>query len=150
MPGFKYNMMDIQAAIGLHQLARLRRMHARRVAICASYDAGLANLPLRLPAHTAEGSTHAHHLYPVLLDETAAGISRDEFCNRLRDRGISTSIHFRPVHLHPYYQERFGFRRGMFPVSESVYDSTLSLPLSASLDDASVERVIEACHDVLR
>ncbi len=110
----------------------------------------LTDLPLRLPAHTAEGSVHARHLYPVLLDEAAAGISRDEFCNRLRDRGISTSIHFRPVHLHPYYQERFGFRRGMFPVAESVYDSTVSLPLSAALDDVSIERVIEACHDVLR
>jgi dTDP-4-amino-4,6-dideoxygalactose transaminase len=150
MPGYKYNMMDIQAAIGLHQLSRLRRMHARRVGICARYDAGLIGLPLRLPADTPAASTHARHLYPVLLDEAAAGISRDEFSNRLRDRGISTSIHFRPVHLHPYYQERFGFQRGMFPVSESVYDSTLSLPLSASLDDASVERVIEACHDVLR
>jgi dTDP-4-amino-4,6-dideoxygalactose transaminase len=150
MAGFKYNMMDIQAAIGLHQLSRLRRMHARRVAICASYDAGLADLPLRLPANTPDGSTHARHLYPVLLDEAAAGVSRDEFCNRLRDRGISTSIHFRPVHLHPYYQQRFGFRRGMFPVSESVYDSTVSLPLSASLDEGSVGRVIEACHDVLR
>ena len=150
MPGFKYNMMDIQAAIGLHQLARLHRMHQRRTTICARYDAGLTNLPLRLPAQPGEGIVHARHLYPVLLDETAAGISRDEFGNRLRDRGISTSIHFRPVHLHPYYQERFGFTRGMFPVAESVYDSTLSLPLSAAMDDASVERVIEACHDVLR
>jgi dTDP-4-amino-4,6-dideoxygalactose transaminase len=150
MPGFKYNMMDIQAAIGLHQLARLHRMHQRRATICARYDAGLTNLPLRLPAQPGEGSVHARHLYPVLLDETAAGISRDEFSNRLRDRGISTSIHFRPVHLHPYYQERFGFTRGMFPVAESVYDSTLSLPLSAAMENASVERVIEACHDVLR
>ncbi len=150
MPGFKYNMMDIQAAIGLHQLARLHRMHQRRTTICARYDVGLTNLPLRLPAQPGEGSVHARHLYPVLLDAGAAGISRDELSNRLRDRGISTSIHFRPVHLHPYYQERFGFTRGMFPVAESVYDSTLSLPLSAAMDDASVERVIEACHDVLR
>jgi dTDP-4-amino-4,6-dideoxygalactose transaminase len=150
MPGFKYNMMDIQAAIGLHQLARLQRMHARHAAICSRYDAGLTNLPLRLPAQAGERSVHARHLYPVLLDEAAAGLSRDEFCNRLRDRGISTSIHFRPVHLHPYYQDRFGFRRGMFPVAESVYDSTVSLPLSAAMDDVSVERVIEACHEVLR
>ncbi|HEU4688959.1 MAG TPA: DegT/DnrJ/EryC1/StrS family aminotransferase [Vicinamibacterales bacterium] len=150
MPGFKYNMMDIQAAIGLHQLARLRRMHARRVAICAHYDAGLATLPLRLPAQAREGSVHARHLYPVLLDSAAAGMSRDELNDRLRDRGISTSIHFRPVHLHQYYQERFGFRRGMFPVAEAVYDATLSLPLSAAMDDASVDRVINACHDILR
>ena len=77
-------------------------------------------------------------------------MSRDELSDRLRDRGISTSIHFRPVHLHQYYQERFGFRRGMFPVAESVYDATLSLPLSAAMDDASVDRVIDACHDILR
>jgi len=150
MPGFKYNMMDIQAAIGLHQLARLERMHARRAAICARYDAGLSGLPLRLPARPPAGSVHARHLYPVLLDAAAAGLSRDEFGGRLADRGIATSIHFRPVHLHPYYQERFGFRRGMFPVAEATYDATLSLPLSAAMEDASVERVIEACHDVLR
>ena len=150
MPGFKYNMMDIQAAIGLHQLARIEQMHARRVAICARYDAGLSGLPLRLPAQPGEGSLHARHLYPVLLDEAAAGISRDELSSRLRDHGISTSIHFRPVHLHPFYQERFGFGRGMFPVAEAIYDTTLSLPLSAAMEDASVDRVIEACHDVLR
>jgi dTDP-4-amino-4,6-dideoxygalactose transaminase len=150
MPGFKYNMMDLQAAIGLHQLARLRRMHDRRVAICARYDAGLADLPLRLPPHARQGSVHARHLYPVLLDSAAAGISRDEFSDKLRDCGISSSIHFRPVHLHQYYQERFGFSRGMFPISESVYDSTLSLPLSAAMDDVSVDRVIDACHDILR
>ena len=150
MPGFKYNMMDLQAAIGLHQLSRLERMHARRVAICERYDAALSHLPLRVPAPAGAGSVHARHLYPLLLDQAAAGMSRDEFCHRLRDRGIATSIHFRPVHLHPYYQERFGFRRGMFPVAESVYDSTLSLPLSAAMDDDSVHRVVEACHDILR
>jgi len=150
MPGFKYNMMDIQAAIGLHQLAKIERMHQRRVEICARYDAGLRDLPLRLPAPAPAGSVHARHLYPVLLDEDAAGLTRDDLSGRLRDRGVSTSIHFRPVHLHPYYQERFEFRRGMFPVAEAIFDTTLSLPLSASLDDASVDRVIEACHDVLR
>jgi dTDP-4-amino-4,6-dideoxygalactose transaminase len=86
----------------------------------------------------------------VLLDSAAAGISRDEFSDKLRDCGISSSLHFRPVHLHQYYQERFGFSRGMFPISESVYDSTLSLPLSAAMDDALVDRVIDACHDILR
>jgi dTDP-4-amino-4,6-dideoxygalactose transaminase len=150
LPGFKYNMTDIQAAIGLHQLSRLQRTHARRAAICSRYDSALAALPLRLPGHAAEGSVHARHLYAVLLDEAAAGLSRDEFCNRLRDRGIATGVHFRPVHLHAYYQERYGFRRGMLPVVESVAGSTVSLPLSSAMDDVSVERVIEACHEVLR
>jgi dTDP-4-amino-4,6-dideoxygalactose transaminase len=148
--GFKYNMMDLQAAIGLHQLARIDLMHARRAAICARYDEALAGLPLALPAPVDTGTVHARHLYPVILDEAAAGISRDTLHARLRAHGISTSIHFRAVHLHPYYQERFGFRRGMFPVAESVSDTTLSLPLSAGMTETAVDRVIEACHDVLR
>ena len=148
--GFKYNMMDLQAAIGLHQLARIEIMHARRTAICARYDEDLAGLPLTLPAPVDIGTIHARHLYPVLLDEKAAGISRDTFHARLRARGISTSVHFRALHLHPYYQQRFGFRRGMFPVAESVSDTTLSLPLSAGMTGSAIERVIEACHDVLR
>jgi dTDP-4-amino-4,6-dideoxygalactose transaminase len=150
MPGFKYNMMDIQAAIGLHQLARLTELHARRSAIWAQYDAGFADLPLRLPAPIDAGSVHARHLYTVLVDAAAAGISRDTLQARLRDRGVSTSIHFRALHLHPYYQERFGFRRGMFPAAEAVSDTTLSLPLSAAMSASDVERVLEAVHDVLR
>jgi dTDP-4-amino-4,6-dideoxygalactose transaminase len=148
--GFKYNMMDLQAAIGLHQLARIDIMHARRAAICARYDEELAGLPLTLPAPTDAGVVHARHLYPVLIDEAAAGMSRDTLHARLRAHGISTSVHFRAVHLHPYYQERFGFRRGMFPIAESVSDTTLSLPLSAGMTETAVDRVIEACHDVLR
>jgi dTDP-4-amino-4,6-dideoxygalactose transaminase len=148
--GFKYNMMDLQAAIGLHQLARIDSMHARRAAICARYDDELAGLPLTLPAPVDAGVVHARHLYPVLVDEKAAGVSRDTLHARLRALGISTSVHFRAVHLHPYYQERFGFCRGMFPVAEAVSDTTLSLPLSAAMTDEAIDRVIEACHDVLR
>ena len=149
MPGFKYNMMDLQAAIGLHQLARIESMYARRSAIWSRYDAALGGLPLRLPAPVPAGDRHARHLYTVLVDESA-GISRDRLQERLTERGISTSIHFRALHLHPYYQERFGFTRGMFPVAETLSDTTLSLPLSAAMTDDSVDRVIEALHDVLR
>jgi dTDP-4-amino-4,6-dideoxygalactose transaminase len=150
MPGFKYNMMDIQAAIGLHQLARLAELHARRSAIWAQYDAGFAGLPLRLPVAPGRNSIHARHLYAVLVDEAAAGISRDMLQARLRERGIATSVHFRAVHLHPYYRDRFNLRRGMFPIAESVSDTTLSLPLSPAMPAADVERVIEAVHESLR
>ena len=150
MPGYKYNMMDIQAAIGLQQLARLAQMHARRAALSARYDRDLAGLPLRLPAPVAAGSVHAHHLYPVLVDAAAAGISRDQLQARLAERGISTSVHFRAIHLHPYYRDRFGFTRGMFPNAEAVSDTTLSLPVSPALSDGDVDRVIEAVHDSLR
>jgi dTDP-4-amino-4,6-dideoxygalactose transaminase len=94
------------------------------------------------------GDVHARHLYTVLVEPTA-GLSRDALQARLRERGISTSIHFRALHLHPFYQERFGLRRGMFPAAEAVSDSTLSLPLSGAMAPEAVDRVIEALHDVL-
>jgi dTDP-4-amino-4,6-dideoxygalactose transaminase len=150
MPGFKYNMMDIQAAIGLHQLARLGEMYARRSAIWARYDAGLAGLPLRLPPVPDAATVHGRHLYTVLVNEPDAGISRDTFRTRLADRGISTSVHFRALHLHPYYRDRFGLTRGMFPAAEAISDTTVSLPLSPALPMSAVERVIEAVHDALR
>jgi dTDP-4-amino-4,6-dideoxygalactose transaminase len=150
MAGFKYNMMDIQAAIGLHQLARIDEMHARRTEIWTRYDEALANLPLTRPAPVAAGDVHARHLYTVLVDERAAGVSRDGLQQALRGHGISTSVHFRALHLHPYYQERFGVRRGMFPAAEAVSDATLSLPLSASMPEEAVDRVIEALHEILK
>ena len=149
MAGFKYNMMDLQAAIGLHQLARLRSMHARRAAIVARYDAALADLPLVLPAPVPQGSVHGHHLYPVLVDPAIAAVTRDALQDSLRARGISTSVHFRALHLQPFYQERYAFARGMFPNAECVSDRTLSLPLSSALTEADIDRVIEALHECL-
>ncbi|MEW6322991.1 MAG: DegT/DnrJ/EryC1/StrS aminotransferase family protein [Acidobacteriota bacterium] len=150
MPGFKYNMMDLQAAIGLRQLARLDAMHARRAAIWARYDEALAPLPLVRPAPPEPDTVHARHLYTVLVDETACGWSRDALQQALQARGIGTSVHFRALHLHAYYAERFGLRRGMFPHAEHISDRTLSLPLSAATSDEDVERVVEALTDLLR
>lgn len=148
MPGFKYNMMDLQAALGLHQLAAIDTRLARRAAIWAQYDEALAELPLRRPAPVRAGDVHARHLYTVLV-EPASSLSRDALQATLRERGIATGIHFRALHLQPFYQERFGLRRGMFPAAEAVSDSTLSLPLSAAMAPGAVDRVIEALHDVL-
>jgi len=150
MPGFKYNMMDLQAAIGLRQLARIQAMHARREAICARYDAGLADLPLFRPAPAAAGTVHARHLYPVLVDPALCGVARDDLQRRMRAAGVDTSIHFRAVHLHSYYRERFGFVAGMFPHAEAVSETTLSLPLSPAMPDSDVDRVVEALHECLR
>jgi dTDP-4-amino-4,6-dideoxygalactose transaminase len=147
MAGFKYNMMDLQAAIGLHQLAALEERLAQREAIWAAYDRAFAGLPLRLPPPARSGDRHARHLYTVLVDERAGGVSRDQLQRRLAARGISTSIHFRALHLHPYYQERFGYARGMFPAAEAISDATLSLPLSPAMSPDTVARVIEAVHD---
>jgi dTDP-4-amino-4,6-dideoxygalactose transaminase len=149
LPGFKYNMTDLQAAIGLHQLASLERRLERRVAIWRRYDEALAPLPLVRPAPVAAGDRHARHLYTILVDERAGAPPRDELQMALHGRGVATSIHFKPLHLHPFYAERFGLRRGMFPVAERIGDTTLSLPLSPSMSDAAVDRVIEALHDCL-
>jgi dTDP-4-amino-4,6-dideoxygalactose transaminase len=149
MAGFKYNMMDLQAAIGLHQLARLGRMHARREAIWRRYDEGLADLPLLLPTAVQAGCRHARHLYTVLVDREACGVSRDELQRRLLERRVGTSIHFRALHLHSFYSHRYGLGRGMFPHAEYISDRTLSLPLSAAMTDEDVERVVGALHEVL-
>ena len=148
--GFKYNMMDLQAAIGLHQLARLGAMHARRAAIASRYDAAFAALPVERPAPAPAPRVHGYHLFPILIDAHVAGISRDELQDRLRTRGIATSVHFPALHLQPFYRERYGFRVGMFPVAERVAAQTLSLPLSPALLDREIDRVIEAVYECLR
>ena len=112
--GFKYNMMDLQAAIGLQQLARVDAMQAHRRALWQRYDEGLAGLPLTRPAPVSRHDvgepepTHAHHLYTVLVDHGLCGWTRDDLAVALRERGIATSVHFKAMHLHRYYAERFG------------------------------------------
>ena len=146
MPGFKYNMPDLQAAIGLHQLARIGANHARRAAIAAAYDAAITDLPIARFAPPPAGSTHAHHLYTVLID--GAGLSRDRVADALAEAGVATSVHFPAVHLHSYYRDRFGFRPGTFPAAERIADSVLSLPMSPALGDEHVDRVIDAVREV--
>ena len=154
--GFKYNMMDLQAAIGLQQLARVDAMQAHRRSLWQRYDEGLAELPLTRPAPVSRHDvgepepTHAHHLYTVLVDHGLCGWTRDDLAAALRERGIATSVHFKAVHLHPYYAERFGFRRGMFPNAEFVSDRTLSLPLSAGTDEADVDRVVTVLRELVK
>jgi dTDP-4-amino-4,6-dideoxygalactose transaminase len=143
MPGFKYNMMDLQAAIGLQQLQKIDAHLQRREAIWQQYDEAFADLAITRPAPVSEGDVHARHLYTILVGKDS-GWRRDELADALRADGISTSIHFRAVHLHSYYATRFGLRPGMFPVAERVSAETLSLPLSPALSDGDVTRVIEA------
>jgi dTDP-4-amino-4,6-dideoxygalactose transaminase len=148
-PGFKYNMTDLQAAIGLQQLARSPELFSRREAVWCRYDEGLAELPLTRPAPPASGTSHARHLYTIFVDPERCGWSRDALQQRLRQRGVQTSIHFRPLHLHSYYAERFGLRRGLFPNAEFVADRTLSLPLSSTLTNGEVDHVISVVREAL-
>jgi dTDP-4-amino-4,6-dideoxygalactose transaminase len=149
MPGFKYNMTDLQAALGIHQLAALEERLVRREQIARQYNAGLADLPLVRPARVTAGDRHARHLYTVLVEEDRCGQTRDALQMALYERGIATSVHFDVVHLQPYYRERFGFTRGMCPAAERIADTTLSLPFSAGMSDESVDIVIAALNELL-
>ena len=149
LPGFKYNMMDLQAAIGLHQLDRLEDNLRRRQAIWAQYDEGLAALPVVRPAADRPGVRHARHLYTILVDRDRCGVDRAELAAELADRGVATSLHFKALHLHSFFASRFGHRRGQFPHAEYVSDTTLSLPLSAATTDDEVGTVVDAVQSIL-
>lgn len=148
-PGFKYNMMDIQAALGLHQLPALEGFIARRAALAARYQRLLAGWPQwSLPRAATYPHRHAWHLYTPLLNPEAAGMDRDAFMQALKERNIGTGLHYRAVHLHPYYRERFGFKRGDFPVAESIGDRIVSLPLFPDMTEADQDRVVAALREV--
>jgi dTDP-4-amino-4,6-dideoxygalactose transaminase len=143
-PGFKYNMMDLQAALGLHQLDRVEQNLVRRRQIWALYDRAFADLPVRLPQPEEPNTRHARHLYTLLLDINRLRAGRDEVQMALHRQKIGTGIHYRALHLHRYYQEAFGYHRGDYPEAEWISDRTLSLPLSPKLTDEDIEDVILA------
>lgn len=152
--GFKYNMTDLQAAIGLHQLRAIGRHFQRRRALCARYDEGLHGLPLSRFSDVPFGTVHARHLYTVLVDDVparlrASGASpRDALAEALAEQGVASSVHFPPLHLTRFYRERFGFVPGRFPATERVAAAVLSLPLSPALSDAQIDQVIAAVREV--
>jgi len=149
-PGFKYNMTDIQASLGLHQLKRVDANLRRREEIWRRYDEAFAEWSLQTPLAPASGEVHARHLYTVLVDEAAAGLHRDAFQQRLHELNIGTGIHYIAVHLQPYYAQTWGYQRGDFPQAEFVSDRTLSLPLGVNMSDGDVEDVIEAVGRLLQ
>jgi dTDP-4-amino-4,6-dideoxygalactose transaminase len=148
--GFKYNMMDLQAAIGLHQLARVETYWQRRHRIWQRYDEAFGDLPVTCPAPPEPGTRHACHLYTILVDEARAGIQRDAFLAAMTARGIGVGVHYLSIPEHPFYQERFGWRPEQYPAAMDIGRRTVSLPLSARLSDADVDRVIEAVRHTLR
>jgi dTDP-4-amino-4,6-dideoxygalactose transaminase len=148
-PGFKYNMMDLQAALGIHQLARVEENLLRRREIWKRYDETLADLPLHLPVPEEPGTRHARHLYTVLVDTDRTAVSRDELLTRLHRDNIGAGVHYRALHLQEYYRETFGYSPGDLPNSEWIGDRTVSLPLSPKLTDDDVEDVVTAVRRAL-
>ena len=147
-PGFKYNMMDMQAAIGLHQLGRVEEGWRRRREIWDRYQAAFADLPAILPAPPDPGDRHAHHLFTILADTDNLKVPRDTVLTALQAENIGTGVHYTAVHLHPYYRETFGFARGDFPNAEFISDRTISIPFSTKLTDADADDVIRGVRKV--
>jgi dTDP-4-amino-4,6-dideoxygalactose transaminase len=147
-PGFKYNLTDLAASLGLTQLPRLPAWLKRREEVWNRYQAAFADLPLTLPANPAPDTVHARHLYTVLVNE-GAKVNRDEFLLEMHKRRIGTGVHYRALHMHPYYRDRWGFRPEQFPNAYAIGEHTVSLPMTPKLSDDEVERIISAVRSIL-
>jgi dTDP-4-amino-4,6-dideoxygalactose transaminase len=149
LPGYKCNMTDIQASLGLQQLKKIPAFQARRRQVVARYREAFSSMEaLQLPAERPDVE-HAWHLFVIRLRRGVLSIDRGQFIEELRKRNIGASVHFIPIHLHPYYRDKYGFRPTDFPVALESYERMLSLPLNPRLSDADVDDVIEAVQDVV-
>lgn len=148
-PGYKYNMMDIQASIGIHQLKRIEPYSERRLAIWQRYMTEFADLPLFLPAPFEPDTRHGLHLFTILVDLERVSCDRDDVLNALTKENIGVGVHYRALHEHPYYRDTFGYKKGDFPNAEFISDRTISLPISAKLTDQDVSDVIAAVRKVM-
>jgi dTDP-4-amino-4,6-dideoxygalactose transaminase len=142
-PGFKYNMTDIAASMGIHQLKKANIFQEKRASIAALYDSALVDLPLILPPHGASGDIHSWHLYVLQLADSA-NVTRDLFIERLFEQGIGCSVHYIPLHLQPYWRDTYKLTPEMFPNSQRIYEKTVSLPIYTRMTEADVSRVVSA------
>lgn len=149
LPGFKYNMMDLQASLGLHQLTRLEGFQARRQQVVDAYNARLGQLKaLELPVEEPEAES-SHHLYVLRLRTAQLRIGRNAFIEALKDRRIGTSVHYLPVHMQPFYRDKYGYVPGDCPVSADAFSRMLSLPLHPGLTDQDVDDVCSAIEEII-
>ena len=147
-PGFKFNMTDVQAAIGLHQLPKLDGWIERRAELWERYDALLADLPVERPPDATMDMLHARHLYRISLTDDAT-VTRDELLSALHGAGIGVGVHYRGVHLHPYYRDRYRIDPASLPVATEMSDRTVSLPLGPGIDEADQDAVVAALESAL-
>jgi len=149
-PGYKYNMTDVQASLGIHQLSKIERFRRRRRKIAEIYDRAFRPSPYLMLPSVISGIRHAHHLYVVHLNLDTLKVDRDRVAGALLAENIGTGIHYIALHLHPFYREWLGHRRGDFPNAEDVSARTLSLPLTAGMHDQDAKDVVSAVRKVLR
>lgn len=147
-PGFKYNLTDIAAALGIHQLARAERMRSERESIARFYFESLRDAEaIELPPAPAN-RLHAWHLFPIKLRQERLTINRNQFIDELKRAGIGCSVHWRPLHLHPYYRETFGWRAEDFPVATAVWERLVSLPIFPGMSDAEASQVVHCVREI--
>jgi dTDP-4-amino-4,6-dideoxygalactose transaminase len=148
-PGFKYNMPDIAASIGVHQLARLEEMLDRRQTIAERYLESFSDLPVRLPVPVNAEDLHAWHLFIMQLELDRLAIDRNRFIELMSEQGVGTSVHFIPLHLQPYWRDTYGLQSRDFPVASSVFERVVSLPIYSKMSDEDVDQVISAVRKLL-
>lgn len=149
-PGYKYNMMDLQAAIGLAQLRKLDRFKTRRQQIWDYYSTNLVGMPLTIPNYElANLDTHAHHLYTILIESTKANCSRDNFLGKMTGMGIGVGVHYMSIPTYSYYQSEFGWDPKNWPNAFEIGNQTVSLPLSPALNDSQIERVVDSVKKIV-
>ncbi|MCG1024845.1 DegT/DnrJ/EryC1/StrS family aminotransferase [Dehalobacter sp.] len=148
-PGYKYNMTDIQAAMGMTQLAKLESMQARREVIWQRYNEAFSRLPEIEVPNDFDYARHARHLYMIRLNLDKLTADRAEVIELLKEENIGTSVHYIPLPYHPYYRDTYGYKPGDFPKTEALYERIISLPLYPGMSDADIQDVIEAVHRVI-
>jgi len=147
--GYKYNMNDLQASIGIHQIGKLDQMQRIRENIADKYNKSFSEVPQLTTPTVKSYATNAWHLYPVQVNDNLLSINRNEFIEALKAENIGTSVHFIPLHLHPYYKEKYGFKRRSFPNAESLYNHEISLPIYPKMTDEDVNDVIAAVKKII-
>jgi len=148
--GYKYNMMDIQASIGIHQLKKIEKHWQRRKIIWDFYNEELKDLPITRPSTIEENTKHAYHLYTILIDEKRTGISRDEFLNKMQSKNIGTGVHYLSIPEHPYYQRTYGWKPEDYPNAMRIGRQTVSLPLSPKLTNKNIQDVTDTVKKILK
>lgn len=147
-PGFKYNLTDIAASLGIHQLKKAWKFQQRRAEIASRYSAELSDLPVILPPDAKPGDTHSWHLYVIRLQDNAR-VPRDEFIARMAQRGIGCSVHFIPLHLHPYWHDTYNLRPEDFPNSTEAFERSVSLPIYTRMTEDDQSRAVAAIREIL-
>jgi UDP-4-amino-4,6-dideoxy-N-acetyl-beta-L-altrosamine transaminase len=148
--GYKYNMTDIQAALGIHQLKKIEKFIKIRDAYAKQYTKGFEDVEEIITPYLKKNIRHAWHLYPIRIDTGNLRIKRNEFIEKLKEKGIGTSVHFIPLHLHPFYRKTFNYQRGDFPVTEKVYENIISLPIYPAMSRKDVKYVIHSVREIIK